>query len=115
MAYRPSNVTDAVVRLLTVIQYVTYSALARSTWTVQETSGAPGRGVVGMIVQRTCQVAGQLWVNQRCDAFGASVPVNWTPQPGWVIQPSTGISQTPRLRVPARSTRACGWKTRSPT
>src|SRR4029077_14249940 len=34
---------------------------------------------------------------------------------GVVSQPSTGTSQAPRLRSPARSTRACWWNARSPT
>src|SRR5918997_4211575 len=114
-AYRPSNVTVFEVRLFTVIQYVTCSALARSTATDHETCGEPGRVVVGMTVHKTCQVAGQLKVNQRRVSLPARLPFHCTPQSGCVIQPSTGISQTPRLRVPALSTRACGWKIRSPT
>lgn len=62
-----------------------------------------------------CQVAGQLKVNQRLVSLPARAPVNCTPVRGWVCHPSTGISQMPRLRVPARSTRACGWNRSSPT
>src|SRR3954469_21458751 len=104
----------AAVRLRTVIQYVTCSASARSTWVLKVSCGAPGAGLVGTAVQSMCQVAGHPKVNQRPEAFAARVPVHWVPQIGCVIQPSTGISHTPRLRVPARSTRALGWNTRSP-
>src|SRR3982750_3200378 len=68
-----------------------------------------------MTVHTMCQVAGQLNVNHFFVCPAARLPTHWRPQMGCVIQPSTGISHTPRFRVPARRTRAFGWKTRSPT
>src|SRR5215204_4241651 len=114
-AYLPSKVTLFEVRFLRVIQYVTCVAFARSTATSQSIWGAPTCGEVGIMYQTTCHGAGQLKVNQRRCSLAARLPVHCTPHTGCVIHPSTGISQTPRLRVPARSTRACGWYTRSPT
>ena len=61
-----------------------------------------------MTVQTMFHVAGQLNVNHRFVSFAFSVPVNCTAQIGFTNQPSTGISHTPRFRVPARNTRAYG-------
>src|SRR5215472_3345455 len=108
MQNRPSNVTVALVRFCTFSQYVANSALARCTWVVSWISAPTLVKLVGITVQMTCHVAGQLNVNQVCVWFGVSVPFHCTPQTGTVIQPSTGISHKPRFRVPARSTHACG-------
>src|SRR5215204_6187237 len=78
-AYRPSKVTLFEVRFLTVIQYVTCVAFARSTATSQSIWGAPTCGEVGIMYQTTCHGAGQLNVNQRRVSPGLSVPVHCTP------------------------------------
>jgi hypothetical protein len=44
--------------------------------TLQVNPGAPGQMVVGITVQTTCQVAGQLDVNHCCSALAAILPVS---------------------------------------
>ena len=107
MQKRPSKLTGALVRFCTCSQYVTNSALERCTRVVSLIC-ATVPTVVGIAVHRMCHVAGQLNVNQVFVWLAVSVPVNCTPQAGAAIQPSTGISQMPRLRVAARSTQAWG-------
>lgn len=84
------------------IQYVAKASDARSTRVLQRICGAPGAGVVGITVHRTCQCAGQLNVNQHVVALGATWPVNWTPVHGATVWVAAAISGRRLGRLPMR-------------
>ena len=98
----PRRRRRSAVRLVTVIQYVAYSASARSTWDLHVICGAPGAHRPSASPSRPRATgAGQRNVNQRRVSCGVRLPVKWVPLTG-------ARSSSRRPGSPTRPGSGCG-------